>query len=373
MGFSDERRVREVRGYGPFRRLDPRHQFPLHLQDSPNPPVSESQRLHHPALGNIFGTGLDHHDGILGTGDHEIQDRPVEIGEGRKEHEAVIDQTHADRGDSRVEREIRNGERGRRPGNREHVRIVGAVAGKEQTGDLGITPPALRKQRAKRPIDQPAGENLLLVRPSLAFEETSRNASRRIEVLPVVHGKRQEIHIRAIVFRGRYGGQYDRVSHTDRDRSRRLPSQFAGLDDQLAPADSCADLFHHLRFLLPFLACRPAFRSSTRPFVSPFPGWPVRVLRSPGLLPETEFPDQAAIPPHVLAPEVTEQPPPSAHHLEQASTGRMVLAVLTEMAGKASDPRRQERNLHFRRPRIRLVEAELLDDLPSLSLRECQE
>ena len=51
----------------------------------------------------------------------------------------------------------------------------------------------------------------------------------------------------------------------------------------------------------------------------------------------------------------------------------MVLAVLTEMAGKASDPRRQERNLHFRRPRIRLVEAELLDDLPSLSLRECQE
>jgi hypothetical protein len=65
--------------------------------------------------------------------------------------------------------------------------------------------------------------------------------------------------------------------------------------------------------------------------------------------------------------EIIEEPPSLSYQLEEAATGMVILNVNLEVPGEVLDTLTQQRDLHFRRPSIRLMNPKLLDD--SLPLR----
>ena len=224
--------------------------------------VGETERLHHPGLGYVFGARLDHHDGVLGPRYHEIQRRPIQIGERRAENELIVHQTDAHRADGSVEGEIRDSQRRRRPGNRQNVGIVLTIRGQQETGDLRLAPPAAREQRAQRTIDEPAGEDLLLVGPPLPLEEAARDPARCVEALPIVHRQRQEIDVGPVASGSRDRGQHDGVTQSDGHRSRGLPGEPAGFNNQIVAADPGLYRFNQLVLFL--LWCREPACGSRR-------------------------------------------------------------------------------------------------------------
>ena len=74
----------------------------------------------------------------------------------RVEHEPVVDQSDSDRPDEDVERAVGQGQRGRRPVDRQDVGIVGPVGGQHRGDDLSLLGIAVGEQRPQRAVDQTA-------------------------------------------------------------------------------------------------------------------------------------------------------------------------------------------------------------------------
>src|SRR5262245_60196562 len=82
--------------------------------------------------------------------------------------------------------------------------------------------------------------------------------------------------------------------------------------------------------------------------------------RMPGcaLLPEAKFLDDGAIALDLGGFQIVEQSAPLAHHLEESAARVVVSGVNLEMLGEVADLLREESDLHLRRARVRLVQAE---------------
>jgi hypothetical protein len=104
------------------------------------------------------------------------------------------------------------------------------------------------KERADRPVDQAAGEDLLLGRPSFAFEEASRDLAGGVGALLVIDGEREPVlpRFRAACANDRY--QYHGVVHVDQHSACRLAGDFARFERQLAvaPVQSFGYSFHRI-------------------------------------------------------------------------------------------------------------------------------
>jgi hypothetical protein len=80
------------------------------------------------------------------------------------------------------------------------------------------------------------------------------------------------------------------------------------------------------------------------------------------LLAQTEFFDQRSVTIGILAFHVIEQFPAPIDHPQQAAPAVVILHVRLEMAREIVDPRSQQGNLHFGRPRILGTARELRND-----------
>jgi hypothetical protein len=69
----------------------------LQLDDPPDFLVREENGLDEPLLGDLVRLPLDHHHGVIGTGDHQIQPALEELPARRVDHQLAIDLPHADR------------------------------------------------------------------------------------------------------------------------------------------------------------------------------------------------------------------------------------------------------------------------------------
>src|SRR5918912_1413626 len=78
---------------------------------------------------------------------------------------------------------------------------------------------------------------------------------------------------------------------------------------------------------------------------------------------QAEAGDQLPVPLVVGPGQVAEQTAPLANHHEKPAPAVLVLLVLREVGLHLADARGQQRNLHARRARIRLMNTVLLDDL----------
>ena len=58
--------------------------------------VGELDGLEHVVLADLLHLALDHHDVLLGGGDHEVEIRIVHLGEVGVDHELTVDAAHAD-------------------------------------------------------------------------------------------------------------------------------------------------------------------------------------------------------------------------------------------------------------------------------------
>ena len=76
---------------------------------------------------HLLGAGFHHHDAVLGAGDDQVEQALLALGEGRVDDELVVDQADAHAGDRLLERNLRDGERGRGAGDGEHVGVVVGV------------------------------------------------------------------------------------------------------------------------------------------------------------------------------------------------------------------------------------------------------
>jgi len=97
------------------------------------------------------------------------------------------------------------------------------------------------------------------------------------------------------------------------------------------------------------------------------------VLRSPssvilavalGLLAQSEACDNGLIPLEVSIANVSQQRRPVAHHLEQAAPGGMILGMRSKMFRKIVDSPGQQRNLHFRRSCVSIMDLVIPDNAP---------
>jgi hypothetical protein len=81
-----------------------------------------------------------------------------------------------------------------------------------------------------RAIDQSARQHFLLGRLAFALEEAARDAPRRVGVLAVVDGQREEVDSLACVRRAAGGDEHHRIAGADDDRAVGLLGQFARLE-----------------------------------------------------------------------------------------------------------------------------------------------
>ena len=123
------------------------------------------ERLDDLLLGHFLRARFDHHEAVLAAGDDEVELALLALLEGRVDDVLAVDEADAHAGDRLLERNLRERERGRRAGDREHVGVVLRVGREHERDDLRLVAPAGREQRPDRPIDA-RGSSALPSRPA---------------------------------------------------------------------------------------------------------------------------------------------------------------------------------------------------------------
>ena len=197
-------------------------------------PVAVHHGIEHGLLGQLLGLGFDHHHGVTGAGDDEVEGAGLELLDGRVDHELAVDMADPAGADGPEERQAADRQRRARRDHRQHVRIVLAVMGEDGGDDLRLVLEGAGKERPDRPVDQPRGQGLLLGGPALALEEAARDLAGGERLLLVVHGHREEILARLDRLGADGGGQHHRLAQLRQHGAIGLPRDAAGLEAQRA-------------------------------------------------------------------------------------------------------------------------------------------
>ena len=86
--------------------------------------VRRFERLDDLLLGDLFRSGLDHHEAVGAPRDHEIDQTVLALLERRVDDVLAVHQAHAHAGNRLLEGDFRNGQRRRRAGQRQHIGVV---------------------------------------------------------------------------------------------------------------------------------------------------------------------------------------------------------------------------------------------------------
>ena len=205
--------------------------------------MAERDGAEHHFLGELLGLRLHHQHGAAGSGHDQIELRVDERRETRIEHVPPFRIPHASRSNRPIERNSGTGDRGRRADHRGNVRVDVRVNGHHRRHDLRFVPETLGKQRAHGPVDQPAGEDLLLVRPALPAKEAAGDPARGVGLFLIVDGEGKEVPVGVAGPVRNRGGEHDGIAERDHHRTLRLPGDFTGLDrqDMVAVLDALLD------------------------------------------------------------------------------------------------------------------------------------
>ena len=181
---------------------------------------------------------------VFGADDDQVEVGDVALAVGRVEDDLAVDQADAHRADGVVERDLGEDERRRGAVDRQDVGIVLAVGREDEGDDLRLAGVAGGEERAQRPVDQARGDGLLLGGASLALEEAARDPARRVGVLAVVDGQRQEVARHGARLHAG-GGEDDGVAEADDARAVGLLGDVAGLERETLRADLDGSLRFH--------------------------------------------------------------------------------------------------------------------------------
>ena len=125
----------------------------------------------------------------------------------------------------------------------EDVGVVLLVGGEHGDEDLHFVLEPFREQRADRAVDEAAGENLLVRRPSLALEKPTGDLARRVRLLAILDGQGKERKGGDVGGDG-YCRQDHRVAEPQCRGARGLSRQSPGLDREWAASELGFDPLH---------------------------------------------------------------------------------------------------------------------------------
>ena len=220
--------------------------------------VREHDRPEHDLFRELLGLGFDHHHRIVGGGDDEVELALLDLVERGVEDVFAVDIADPRRADRAEEGHAREGQRRRRRDHRDDVGLVLAVIAQHLGDDVDLVVEAFREERADRPVDQAAGERLLLGGAALALEEAARNAAGGGELLLIVDGEREEVLPVLDRAGGGHRAQHDRLAERREHRAVGLAGDAPRLEGQrlAAPLDFRFLHIEHLISLSPAAGCR---------------------------------------------------------------------------------------------------------------------
>src|SRR4051794_7255964 len=194
--------------------------------------VRDVERVEDLGLGHLVGAGLDHQDRLGGAGHDQVE---VGLGDqllGRVDDEVALDLADAHGADGGPERDVGDGERRGGAVHRKDVVRVDVIHRQGQRDQLGLTPPALREQRAQRAVDHARGQGALLAGTALALEEGAGDLARGVHALLDVDREREEVDPLALVAGGRRT-EHHRVAGLHHHGAGGLLGHLAGLERDL--------------------------------------------------------------------------------------------------------------------------------------------
>jgi hypothetical protein len=126
----------------------------------------------------------------------------------------------------------------------EDVVVVLLVGGEDVDDDLHLVLEAFREERPDGAVDDPAGEDLLIARTPLALDEAAGDLARRVGLLLVLDGEREEGQ-RALLLADGDGGEEDGLPVGDERGPGGLLGHAPGLDDEGAAGEGPLNAMHH--------------------------------------------------------------------------------------------------------------------------------
>ena len=217
--------------------------------------VRDVQRVEDLGLGDLVGARLDHQDGLVGAGDHEVEVGREEVLLVRVDDEVAVDLADPDRADRLRERDV--GDHQRRGGAVHGEDVVGhdMVDRQRDRDELRLAVPALGEERAQRAVDHAGDEGALLAGAALALEEGAGDLARGVHALLDVHRQREEVDVTRVA--GGRGAQHHRLAGAYDHGAGGLLGHAARLERDLGSADVDGDPMHfrHMFLSRPRVRC----------------------------------------------------------------------------------------------------------------------
>ena len=184
------------------------------------------------------------------AGHDHVEDGVLELLDGGKRHPAGADERHPHTTDRAGERQAGDLSRCRGSVDRQHIVEIVGIQAQDGDHDLDLVAQAGDERRAQRPVDQPAGEDRVGGRTSLATEERAGDPTRGVHPLLDVDGERKEVEMLLGNLAG--GGrrqQHGFVVEVRHDGAGSLLGQSAGFEPDgsgaEAPVVDCGGCFEH--------------------------------------------------------------------------------------------------------------------------------
>ena len=217
--------------------------------------VRDVERVEDLGLGDLVGAGLDHQDGLVGAGDHEVEVSREEVLLVRVDDEVAVDLADPDRADRLRERDV--GDHQRRGGAVHGEDVVGhdMVDRQRDRDELRLAVPALGEERPQGAVDHAGDEGALLAGAALALEEGAGDLARGVHALLDIHRQREEVDVTRVA--GGRGAQHHRLAGAHDHGSGGLLGQAARLERDLGSADVDGNPMHfrHMFLSRPRVRC----------------------------------------------------------------------------------------------------------------------
>ena len=327
--------------------------------------MAEQDGVEDDVLRQLVGAGLDHHDGVVGAGDGEVQRRYLALLFRRVDDEFIVDAADAHARNRSHERDVGDSQGARCADHGGEFRCVVLLDGEDGRDDLDVVAEALREQRANRAVDQARAEDGVARRAALTLDEAPRDLACCIHLLFVVDRQREEVHAFARLSRCRGRDEHDGVAVAHEHGAVGLLRELSVLDDERAACEFHLKAIHKnlLVSLLHSYLLFYVYFSRKKSGIAP--AFRFRIARQQSALnrgTQTKLCDNRTITLNIRLVEVAEQTTAMADHLQQTATGMMILLVLLEVLRQIVDTCGEDSDLYFRRTRITLVNGILLHD-----------
>ena len=209
----------------------------LELDEALDLLVAEQDGVEDDVLRQLVGAGLDHHDGIVGASDGQVQRRDFALLFGRVDDELIVDAADAHARNRSHERDVGDGQGARCADHGGEFRRVVLLDGEDGRDDLDVVAEALREQRADWAVNQASAEDGVARRASLTLDEASRNLACRIHLLFIVDRQREEVDAFARLSRGCGRDEHDGIAIAHEDGAVGLLRELSVLDDERAACE----------------------------------------------------------------------------------------------------------------------------------------